>query len=172
MTDSVGKLHVEDHWVGIVGLDGILETVKGLSIEDESLLRRALLEETRKRNYVPPVAEQRYMDALLRAYRRFRGEAVDEPAVRCLVVEVVGRGCPSCDALERTVLQSLSELGLPADFRHVRDAKEAAKHGSVSTPALIVGGVVKSEGRVPPGSEIRALLKDAVKDFEENDHAE
>lgn len=158
MSGDIRKIRVGDHTVGMIGLEDVFREVQALGLSDEGLCRRALLEHAGRRNYIAPVAAGEYMDALWREYRRSLGENIPEPAPTGIVIEVVGPGCPSCDALERRVVKVLSEMGLAADFRHVREAKEASKRGIVRTPALVVGGVVKAEGRVPSEIEIRSLL--------------
>jgi small redox-active disulfide protein 2 len=73
-------------------------------------------------------------------------------------IEVLGPGCPKChDTLER-IRDVLGELKLEAELIEVTDVFEIIDKGISVTPALIVDGKVKFQGKVPTITEIRDLL--------------
>ncbi|MEN6412798.1 MAG: thioredoxin family protein [Veillonellales bacterium] len=74
-------------------------------------------------------------------------------------IEILGMGCQKCNALDNAAKQAAKELGIEAEFVKVVDIKEIMKYGVMTTPALVVDGVVKVAGKVPNIEEIKAMLK-------------
>ena len=64
-------------------------------------------------------------------------------------IEVLGMGCQKCSNLMDIAKQAVAELGITAEFAKVEDIKEIMKYGVMTTPALVVDGVVKVAGKVP-----------------------
>lgn len=75
-------------------------------------------------------------------------------------IKVLGPGCAKCKKVEKTVRDVVDEVGAAATVDKVTDMMEIAKHGVVTTPAVVVNGVVKSAGKVPKADEIRAWLEE------------
>jgi len=73
-------------------------------------------------------------------------------------IQVVGPGCPRCQATEKNVFTACAELNLDADISHVYDVREYAKLGVRLTPAVIVDGKIVISGKVPTVEEVKALL--------------
>lgn len=59
--------------------------------------------------------------------------------------------------------QALQELGLDASIEKVEDYGQIASYGVMSTPALVVDGVVAISGRVPTASHLREIIENAKK---------
>jgi len=74
-------------------------------------------------------------------------------------IEVLGSGCPKCKLLEQNTKKAVEHLKLKADIVKVTDINKIIEYGVMSTPALVVGGVVKSSGRIPDVEEIKKWLK-------------
>ena len=74
------------------------------------------------------------------------------------VIEVLGSGCQKCQYTERIVREVASAAGIEADIRHVTDFAEIASRGVMSTPGLVVDGVVVMAGRVPTREQVAAWL--------------
>ena len=74
-------------------------------------------------------------------------------------IEILGMGCQKCNALDNVAKQAAKELGIEAEFVKVEDIKEIMKYGVMTTPALVVDGVVKVAGKVPSKEEIKGMLK-------------
>jgi small redox-active disulfide protein 2 len=134
-----------------------LARVRSLNLEEPEDIKVRLLDIIRESNYVPPGSEKSYEEALYREYRRSAGESVqdDSPVLEILIL---GPGCPRCDELHGRVMTVAAEMGLAADIRQVKDLKEMADYGPVSTPALVVNRRVKLMGRVPSKEELRDML--------------
>jgi small redox-active disulfide protein 2 len=74
------------------------------------------------------------------------------------VIEVLGSGCPNCQAVERNVREALVSTGLEAEVRHVTDWAEIAGRGVMSTPGLVIDGTVVSAGRIPSADQVATWL--------------
>jgi small redox-active disulfide protein 2 len=74
-------------------------------------------------------------------------------------IEILGTGCQKCNALYDAAKQAVAELGFDVEFVKVEDIKEIMKYGVMTTPALVVDGVVKVAGKVPGKEEIKGYLK-------------
>ncbi len=74
-------------------------------------------------------------------------------------IEVLGTGCAKCSALEMNVKEALKEVGGFHAVEKVEDIVKIMEYGVVSTPGLVVDGVVKSTGKLLNPQEIVELLK-------------
>jgi len=73
-------------------------------------------------------------------------------------IKVLGTGCPKCKALEKAVLNSISELKVEANVSKVEDIIQIMQFGVMQTPALVINGKVVVSGRLPSNNELKALL--------------
>jgi small redox-active disulfide protein 2 len=73
-------------------------------------------------------------------------------------IQVLGTGCAKCKQLTANAEQAVAALGLDAKVEKVEDLREIMKLGVMTTPALVVDGVVKSTGKVLSPDAVRALL--------------
>ena len=146
--------------VGLVGLKGIFEELKGRKGKPESLLKEMLVEKAGRKNYIPDSVREEYGKAILREFKKFLDEKVDEQRGGFLEVTAFGPGCYSCDKLEQDVMAVLSETGIEASLNHIADPVLMAQYGVLPTPALIMNGKVKSTGRVPPKSMIKRWVEE------------
>jgi small redox-active disulfide protein 2 len=159
---DVRQIRVAGVKVGIAGLDQVLERVAGESIDTDEETAGRLLDLVRQTNYVRPRNEQEYRQALLREFKRYRGEPVSEEPGG-LEIRVLGPGCARCDKLTNEVMSVLSDLEIDADFEHVRDLTQIATFGPVATPALVINGTVVTSGRVPRRADIIRYIGEAGK---------
>ncbi|MCG3685842.1 thioredoxin family protein [Aliarcobacter butzleri] len=74
-------------------------------------------------------------------------------------IEVLGTGCSKCKALEEAVKQAVAKIGGFHEVKKVEDLVEIMNYGVMSTPALVVDGVVKSTGKVLSVDELLILFK-------------
>jgi len=61
------------------------------------------------------------------------------------------------------VLAVVAEMGLSASVEHVHNLRDISEHGVLPTPVMMIDGKIKSKGRLLPKSEIKQLLRDAIK---------
>ena len=73
-------------------------------------------------------------------------------------IQILGTGCPKCKMLFNNTEQAAGELGIEARIEKVEMIADIIRFGVMTTPALVVDGVVKSAGRVLSADEIKKLL--------------
>lgn len=146
--------------VGLIGLKGIFEELKGKRGEAEPVLKEMLVEKAGKKNYIPNSVKEEYKKALFREFKKFLGEKVEEERGGFLEVIILGPGCYACDKLEQDVMTVLSETGIQAGLNHITDPDLMAQYGILPTPALIINGKIKSVGINPTKSSIRKWLEE------------
>jgi small redox-active disulfide protein 2 len=74
------------------------------------------------------------------------------------VIEVLGPGCQKCQYVEKVVREVVDQAGISAEVRHVTDYAEIAARGVMSTPGLVIDGVVVVAGRVPTREQVAEWL--------------
>ncbi len=73
-------------------------------------------------------------------------------------IEVLGTGCAKCKKLYENALEAVKASGKEAEVVKVEDIKTIASYGVMSTPAIVVDGVVKSSGKLVSPADIAAML--------------
>jgi small redox-active disulfide protein 2 len=73
-------------------------------------------------------------------------------------IKVLGPGCANCVRLEANAREALADLGLTASIEKVTDLPAIVGYGIMSTPGLVVDGMVVSSGRVPSVDDIKRLI--------------
>lgn len=74
-------------------------------------------------------------------------------------IQILGTGCPKCRKLAEEAEAAARELSLECEIVKVTDITEILEFGVMTTPALVVDGVVKVCGRVPSAKEIQQLIR-------------
>lgn len=163
MENKVTQILVEGRQTGVVGLElviqNIVEWAKG---KDKSEITNELINRIEKRNYIPSKLKEVYGKALLREYKKFIGEDVEEETISGLQVVILGPGCAQCSSLEANVRNIMAEMNLAGDLTHVEDAKEIGRYGVMGTPALVINGKIVAVGSVPEKKKIQQWLNEAV----------
>jgi small redox-active disulfide protein 2 len=161
MEEKVLRISVGGNLIGVVGLEDIFSEARIKQKWSDVELERFLLDEVKKKNFIPSRAEGEYAKALLREYKKFIGEKAEED-LSVLQVRVLGLGCVNCRKLEQETIGALAELNLTADFDKVQDMKEIARYGVRGIPALVINGQVRCVGRLPVREQIKKWLKEGV----------
>ena len=73
-------------------------------------------------------------------------------------IQILGTGCAKCQNLAAVADQAAKALGVPYELQKVTDMKQIMSFRVMSTPALVVDGVVKLSGRVPSLDEAKQLI--------------
>jgi small redox-active disulfide protein 2 len=73
-------------------------------------------------------------------------------------IEILGMGCSNCNKLYQNTLEAVKLSGKEAEVLKVEDIKKIMSYGVMSTPALVLDGVVKVAGKVPKVEEIKKWL--------------
>jgi small redox-active disulfide protein 2 len=76
-----------------------------------------------------------------------------------MLIKILGSGCAKCNRLEQLTREAVAELGIDAEFEHVRDMDAIMAYPVMTTPALVVDEEVKVYGRIPSREELLAWLK-------------
>ena len=74
-------------------------------------------------------------------------------------IEVLGMGCANCNKLYQNALDAVKMSGKEIEVTKVEDIKKIMGYGVLSTPALVIDGVVKVAGKVPKAEEINRWIK-------------
>jgi small redox-active disulfide protein 2 len=74
-------------------------------------------------------------------------------------IEILGTGCAKCKSLDKVVKQAVAEIGGFHTVEKVEDLQKIMEYGVVSTPGLVVNGVVKSTGKILSVDEVVKILK-------------
>lgn len=158
MANEVSQIRIGQHQVGLIGLKDALTEVRALALDNAEDIKIEILRRLRQANYISPQIESEYGGALLKEYRRFCGEDIDEGS-GVLEIRVLGQGCMRCEELMRRVMAVVAELKLPADVQHIRDLNRIAEYGMVATPGLVINGKLKSVGKMLSLKELKELLQ-------------
>ena len=75
-----------------------------------------------------------------------------------MIIQILGPGCPKCRTLTANVEQALRDTGISAEIEKVSSLTEMVKFRVMTTPVLVVDGLVKSEGKVLSPAEIADIL--------------
>jgi len=73
-------------------------------------------------------------------------------------IEILGMGCASCNKLYENVLAAVRMSGREVQVAKVEDIQKIVAYGVLSTPALVVDGMVKVVGKVPKPEEIKQWI--------------
>ena len=75
-------------------------------------------------------------------------------------IEILGTGCAKCKALENNAKEALTKIGGFHSVEKVEDIMKIMEYGVMSTPGLVIDGVVKSSGKLLSVDEIATLIND------------
>ena len=75
------------------------------------------------------------------------------------VIHVLGTGCQRCSQLKENVRAAVAAMGGEYEIIEVRDIEEILDFGVMTTPALVVDGEPKIQGKVASVEDIVAILR-------------
>lgn len=73
-------------------------------------------------------------------------------------IEVLGPGCSNCERLYKNTERAVKELGLECVLEKITDLNVIMGYHIMSTPGLVIDGVVKFSGRVPSVEQLKEML--------------
>ena len=74
-------------------------------------------------------------------------------------IKILGFGCSNCAKLEKVTKEGIAELGIVAHVEKIEDMQKIMSYGVMSTPALVIDGVVKLVGKVPNKARMIEILE-------------
>lgn len=63
-------------------------------------------------------------------------------------IKILGGGCPKCKVLYSNVKSACRELNIDAKIEKIEDMKDITSYGVMSTPALVIDGIVIATGQL------------------------
>lgn len=76
-------------------------------------------------------------------------------------IKVLGSGCRNCEITANAIAQAAKEAGVEIELEKVTDIAEIMAFGVMSTPGVVVDGMVAHSGGIPGPDSVRAWVKDA-----------
>ena len=73
-------------------------------------------------------------------------------------IQILGTGCAKCQNLAAVADEAAKALSIPYELQKITEIKLIMSFRVMSTPALVVDGVVKLAGRVPSLDEAKRLI--------------
>jgi len=73
-------------------------------------------------------------------------------------IEILGTGCAKCISQLEITKQAIAQIGGFHSIEKIEDIMKIMEHEVVSTPAIVVDGVVKSSGKLLNIDEVIELL--------------
>lgn len=73
-------------------------------------------------------------------------------------IKILGKGCSKCMKLESMTKETLASLGRSADVTHVTDIDAILQFDVMSTPALVIDGVVRVQGHLPRRADLESWI--------------
>lgn len=73
-------------------------------------------------------------------------------------IEILGTGCAKCKKLYENAVDAVKQSGKEAEVLKVEEIQKIVAYGVMSTPALVVDGVVKTAGKLVSPQEIIGML--------------
>jgi len=78
-------------------------------------------------------------------------------------IKILGPGCSKCKVLFSQVNRAVDQMKIDAKVVKVEAYDEILSYGIMSTPALVIDGIVKVAGRIPSVEEIIKIIENASK---------
>lgn len=76
-------------------------------------------------------------------------------------IHILGSGCTKCKRLAQETETALKALAVSYEIEKVTDMQQIISFGVMSTPALVIDGVVKLSGRVPTQEELKKIISES-----------
>ena len=73
-------------------------------------------------------------------------------------IKVLGSGCRNCEITAKVIGQAAQEAGVEIELEKVTDIAQIMDYGVMSTPGVVVDGVVVHSGGVPGPDQARAWV--------------
>jgi hypothetical protein len=164
MQMKISQISVAGRLTGVIGLDeAVSEVAAELKTDsDETEIARKIIRRIAEKNYIPDKLLPAYSAAVIREYKKYLGQAVEEERSDELRVVILGPGCYQCTSLETGVRDIMAEMNLAGDLEHVTDVQEIARYGVIGVPALVINKKIVSTGVVPDKKKIREWLTEAA----------
>jgi small redox-active disulfide protein 2 len=75
-------------------------------------------------------------------------------------IKVLGSGCRNCEITANAIAQAAKEADVAIELEKVTDIAEIISFGVMSTPGVVVNGVVVHSGGIPDPDLVRRWVRD------------
>lgn len=75
-------------------------------------------------------------------------------------IKVLGSGCARCSNTKKLIAQVAEELGVDVEIEAVTDLMKITEYDVISTPGVVIDGVVVSSGKVPSKRDVKKWIKE------------
>jgi small redox-active disulfide protein 2 len=75
-------------------------------------------------------------------------------------IKVLGSGCRNCEITANAIAKAAEQAGVEIALEKVTDIAEIMGYGVMSTPGVVVDGVVVHSGSVPGPDQVRGWLRE------------
>ena len=76
-------------------------------------------------------------------------------------IEVYGAGCAKCESLAALVKKVVGSMKVDAEVVHIGDMAKLIEGGIMMTPAIVIDGDIKCQGRTASAAEIKKWITEA-----------
>lgn len=73
-------------------------------------------------------------------------------------IKILGSGCMKCAKVYENVKKAANESKIDAEVEKIEDMDKIISFGVMVTPALVIDGKIKCEGRIPNIDEINKWI--------------
>jgi small redox-active disulfide protein 2 len=74
-------------------------------------------------------------------------------------IEILGTGCPKCNKTTEIIKETVKKIGVEAEVVKVSNLNDIISRGVMMTPAVMVDGELKVEGKIPGEKEIKSWFE-------------
>ena len=74
-------------------------------------------------------------------------------------IKVLGTGCANCRNTVKLIEEVAAEKGVAIELSKVEDLPEIMKYGVMSTPGVVIDGVVVHAGGIPAKSKVEGWFQ-------------
>ncbi len=74
-------------------------------------------------------------------------------------IEILGMCCSNCGKLYQNAVEAVKLSGKEIEVTKVEDIRKIMAYGVLSTPAIVIDGLVKAAGKVPKVEDIKEWIK-------------
>ncbi len=74
-------------------------------------------------------------------------------------IQVLGVGCPKCNALYKSVKKIIDSNNIDASLEKITDLNVIMGYGVLTLPGMVIDGTVVFSGKVPSPKELLAIIQ-------------
>ena len=72
--------------------------------------------------------------------------------------KVLGSGCRNCEITANVIAQAAREAGIEIELEKITDIAAILAYGVMSTPGVVLDGVIVHVGSIPAPDQVRAWM--------------